>query len=778
MNYPDLERQAQGAYPRAQQPPRNKTMEQVLDMLYRRRWIIIATFLLVAVGTAFYAFTQEPWYQANAIIMVDLGRVPGTENVVAEGSTPFVRSDRTVATELFILQNSYTIAQRVNQRLEDEGAANGQDARPRGSVQFTPASRSISNAIMVSAVSSSPRDAALLANVHAEEYVRQTQDASRSYLSTSRSFLEEQEAQRRQELRAAEEQVEIYMRTTGAVGLSQAGSSVVGRIASVQASRDEAGIDLQMKQTQLATIEQELAAINPRLAQRVSSGLDRQMQGLQTDLGALEDERQTILTFRAGSGSDQQNERLETVNRQIANLEAEMDRLAKQYVEEILAVGGQEGSAVSYAAELKRQAMQLEIETEGLQSRIRTMNSRLSEYQGELSSIPGQSTELARLERTRQHAEQMYQYVVQRLQETEIAEQSEPGYARILRKAAPPAVPGGPNRARHLLMGLLFGLGIGVALAMLRDKLDNRIYKPDQLRDRDIDVIGIIPNMDHHVKLAHGGAAFVEHNGRRLSTNLVTQLDPLSVSAESYRHLRTAVQFSRPGVIVQTVVVTSAAPSEGKSTTAANLALTMAQAKRRTLLIDADLRRPQQHRIFDLDLEPGLVQLLQQKGTVPALRRSAVVEDLYVLTAGALQSEFAGDDEMLAASSPAEVLGSKRMRDLLEALRGQFDVVIMDTPPVLATTDAVLLSTQADATLIVVGAGKTKEGDLDHSLDMLADVGANVIGTVLNRFDLSMAYGYKYSYGHYSKQGPYTSYGADPQAKRSWWHRASRPEKV
>jgi capsular exopolysaccharide synthesis family protein len=773
MNYSDMERQAQGAYPRAQQPSQNKTMEQALDVLYRRRWIIIVTFLLVAAGAMIHAFSQEPWYQANAIIMVDLGRMPGTENVVAEGSTPFVRSDRTVATELFILQNSYTIAQRVNQRLEDEREG---EARPRGGVQFGPASRSINNAIMVSSTSASPEDAARLANVYAEEYVRQTQDASRSYLSTSRSFLEEQEAQRRQELRTAEDAVEAYMRRTGAVGLGAAGAAVVGRLANVEAQRDESRIDLQVKQTQLETIERELEAINPRLAQRVSSDIERRMAAIQAELTTLETERQTILTRAAGGG--QQNEgRLQTLNRQIASLQSDLNALSERQVEEILAVGGVDGNAVSYAAGLKQQATQLRIEIDGLQSRIGNMNTRAREYQGELSSIPGQSTELARLERTRQHAEQMYQYVVQRLQETEIAEQSEPGYARILRKAAPPAVPGGPNRFRTVLMGLLFGLGLGVALAALRDKVDNRIYKPDQLRARDIDVIGVIPDMRHHIKHAHDGAAFVEHEGRELSTSLVTQLDPLSVSSESYRHLRTAVQFSRPGVVVQTVVVTSAAPAEGKSTTAANLALTMAQAKRRTLLIDADLRRPQQHRLFDLDLEPGLVQILEENEPPLGFQQSAVAENLFVLPAGALpEADMRAEASVIAASSPAEILGSKRMRDVLEALRGQFDVIIIDTPPVLATTDAVLLSTQADATLIVVGAGKTKEGDLDHSLDMLSDVGANVIGTVLNRFDLSMAYGYKYSYGHYTKQGPYNSYGAGSEPKRSWWQR--KAEKV
>ena len=126
---------------------------------------------------------------------------------------------------------------------------------------------------------------------------------------------------------------------------------------------------------------------------------------------------------------------------------------------------------------------------------------------------------------------------------------------------------------------------------------------------------------------------------------------------------------------------------------------------------------------------------------------------------------------------PSEMLGSKRMRDVLEMLRGQFDIIVIDSPPVLAATDAVLLSTQADATIVVASAGVTKEGDLDHSLERLDDVGAHVIGTLLNRFDISMAYGYKYSYGQY---GPYSkySYGRDPLPAKPWWKRIGGSKEV
>jgi capsular exopolysaccharide synthesis family protein len=739
-------------------------------MLFRRRWIIVSVFVLVTIASVVYSLTRVATYQANALIMVELNRMPSGETVSAEGNTPFIRSDRSIATELFILQNSHAIHTRVHERLRD---LNAEDPSipypPRGGVQFQPASRSLNNALRVTAGSTDPREAALLANVYAEEYVRQTRDASRTYLVQANDFLEEQAAKRRDQLRAAEDQVEEYMLRTGSVGLNQSGASIVSRIANLEAQRDEARINMQMGQTQLAALNRQLEDINPQLAKRVSANVDRQMTALQAELTQLEEEKRVIL---AAASPDRQ--RLQEINQRVPELQQEMERLADEYVGEVMAAGGIDAgsSAISYATGLKRDAFAQSIQLEALEARIATMNQRLREYQQELNSIPGQSTELARLERTRQHAEQMYQYVVGRLQETQIALESEPGYARILRKAGVPGMPSGSNPWKNVAMGLLFGLGAGIGLAFLRDKLDNRIYKPDQLQNRDLDVLGVIPNMKAQIKKAYHGKTSVEYRGHQVATSLPTLLDPLSSASESYRHLRTAVQFSRPGVVVQTVLVTSAAPSEGKSTTAANLALTMAQAKRRTLLIDADIRRPKQHQLLDRPLEPGLVQVLFHGEVSPEVFQTSLDENLYVMSAGGLLATQERGPDATLVEEPSEMLGSKRMRDVLEMLRSQFDMIIIDSPPVLAATDAVLLSTQADATILVASAGTTKEGDLDHSLKRLDDVGAHVIGILLNQFDISMAYGYKYSYGQY---GPYSkySYGRDPEPS-PWWKRLGK----
>lgn len=766
------------AYPSASN---KKQVEGWIDTLFRRRWIILGCLLIAGIVAGFLAFTQQPVFQANSVVLVDLSRMPGgggTQAADFSGATPFVRSDRTIATELYVIQNSGAIHRRVNERLR-QMAEEGEDVSypPQGGVQFTTASRSVGSAIQVSAVSPDPQEAAILANLYAEEYVRQTQDASRSFFVSTRAFLEEQEAARRDELREAEDALEDYLRRTGAARMTQESGALIQRLASIEAERDNALIELRTREAQLGEIEERLDTINPQLSQLVASGLPRQMEALQTELARLEQERQARISYlgssgnRAAADSDPQ---VQEYNRRIAEAQREHERLAQQLVQQTMAVGGTGAStgAVSTAAQLMQQSFQERIAIEGLRSRINQMDQRQRQIDSNLGAVPELSTELGRLQRSLSYAEQMYQFVVNRLQETRIQEESEPGYARVLRQAGVPSLPTGSSPWKDLGIGLLLGLLAGVVLAVARDRLDTRIYKPEQIRENGFSVVGVIPNLAPQLKETHGGADRAEREGEEISTSLVTLLDPLSSPSEAYRHLRTSIQFSRMDQVVHTVLVTSAAAGEGKSTTAANLAVAMAQAQRRTLLVDADLRRPNQHQIFGRPDDRGLADLLQGGSIFEGDEvdqnvlnewldafRSKQHPDLFVLPAGVSGVPLPDQTRTGVQSSPSEFFGSRRMRELLAAFREQFDMVILDTPPVLAATDAVLLSTQADTTLVVVRAGQTKEGDLEHGMEMLQDVGARVAGVLLNGFDLSMAYGYRYSYGHYTKYGPYSRYG-------------------
>ena len=214
----------------------------------------------------------------------------------------------------------------------------------------------------------------------------------------------------------------------------------------------------------------------------------------------------------------------------------------------------------------------------------------------------------------------------------------------------------------------------------------------------------------------------------------IVEKDPKSISAESYRTLRTNLQYSSFDEEYKVIVVTSSEPGEGKSTTAGNLALSIAQGDKKVALIDCDLRKPSLHKKFGLSNTVGLSDVIVGKESISIVGHR-YNNNLTVLTSGKIPP------------NPSEMLGSKSMKALIEALKKVFDYVILDTPPVQAVTDAQILSTRADGTLLVVRAEKTKKESVLNSVNLLKKVNANIIGTVLNGVDAKRS-NYYYYYGN------------------------------
>jgi non-specific protein-tyrosine kinase len=219
--------------------------------------------------------------------------------------------------------------------------------------------------------------------------------------------------------------------------------------------------------------------------------------------------------------------------------------------------------------------------------------------------------------------------------------------------------------------------------------------------------------------------------GGKLDAALVAHTDPRSAAAEAYRTLRTNIQFASPDKPLRTLLATSTSPEDGKSTTLANLAITLAETGARTILVDADLRRPAQHTLFGLTNEVGLTSLMLSRAEPRIPAQATAVQNLWVLTSGPLPP------------NPAELLASQRMGELLTTLAGRADYVLFDTPPIIAVTDAAILAPRVDGVLIVVRAGKTKRDLAVKAKRLLAQVNAPVVGVVLNDASLdTKAYGY------------------------------------
>jgi succinoglycan biosynthesis transport protein ExoP len=302
-------------------------------------------------------------------------------------------------------------------------------------------------------------------------------------------------------------------------------------------------------------------------------------------------------------------------------------------------------------------------------------------------------------------------------------------YLTIVEPAAVPTAPISSRTHSNVLLAATVGLILAVGAAFFLEYLDDTIKSPEDISQTlGLTTLGAITRI--------GGDTYPD--------KLITMKHPRSIIAEAYRILRTNIQFSAIDKPLKSIVVSSPNPIEGKSVTIANLAVVMAQAGARVVIVDSDLRRPVMHKIFNLPNTEGLTNvLLQDRPLVDGYLQSTEVENLQVLTTGPLPP------------NPSELLSSQKMTDLIGNLKEEADVVLLDSPPSLPVTDAAVLSSKTDGTILVTDAGTTRRGAARRAKEDLMRVGANILGVVLNKFSVrgASSYYYYYYYYYYSRDG-------------------------
>ncbi|MCP4212000.1 MAG: polysaccharide biosynthesis tyrosine autokinase [Halieaceae bacterium] len=280
-----------------------------------------------------------------------------------------------------------------------------------------------------------------------------------------------------------------------------------------------------------------------------------------------------------------------------------------------------------------------------------------------------------------------------------------------------------------ILLAVVIGFILAAGAAYLLEYLDDTLKNPDDIhKELDLTTLGAVPDL-----------------GDVASRHLVTTQDGQSPSKEAYRILRTNLQFAAVGRPIKELMITSPSPSEGKSITVANLGVVLAQTGKAVAVVDADLHRPRQHRVFQLPNNVGLTTALLDDHPDPTqLLQPTAVPGLSVLTSGPLPP------------NPAELLGSVRMRAFLERLGERYDVVVLDCPPATVLSDAAILSTQIDSVLLVVESGRTRRDIAKRATEALNQVNARVVGVLLNRMP-TRGSGYYYYYYYHYKDGYYSS---------------------
>ncbi len=359
----------------------------------------------------------------------------------------------------------------------------------------------------------------------------------------------------------------------------------------------------------------------------------------------------------------------------------------------------------------------------------------------ELNQLNESAIEYSVLKRDAESNRQLYLDLLQRLKEAGVSAGLRSSNIRVVDVARTPTSPIAPNVHRNMVLGVLLGLGLGFGLAFLLESLDNTVRNLEE-----VGTISTLPGLatiplqisksGHSHRLLSAAA-----NDKSGSLSLVTYSRPKSEVAEAYRSLRTSILLSAFGAPPKVILITSASPQEGKTTISANSALVLAQRGSRVLLVDADLRRPGIEKIFGIKSRGGgLSTVISGVDKVEdVMLPFTEVPNLWILPAGPIPPQ------------PAELLSSIVMRDYIATWRNEFDHVIIDTPPCLSVTDAVVLSPLADRVILVARSGQTTKPALRRACDLLLQVNARVMGIVLNALNVRSAEGYYYYGGRYGK---------------------------
>jgi succinoglycan biosynthesis transport protein ExoP len=444
-------------------------------------------------------------------------------------------------------------------------------------------------------------------------------------------------------------------------------------------------------------------------------------------------------------GSNNASSLLEKLREQDADLKIQVAQLSTQF-------GPSYPKLAQLNSQLKEIDAQIQVEIRKIAGRLRgdylaavqhesMLHAALEKQKQEANQLNESAIEYSLLKRDVDSNRALYEGLLEKLKEAGVTAGLRSNNVRPVDIARVPTGPSEPNLPRNLSFALALGLTTGIGLAFLLESIDNTVRTPEQAQVLSgLPSLGMIP-LGSSIRTEASARQRLTVAASREAVELITQSRPQSQMAESYRALRTSLLLTSLGTPPKVILITSALPEEGKTTTSINCAIVLAQKGTRVLLIDADLRRPSIHKTLGMGPKVGLSNVLTGAITLQeATIRSNILPNLFVLPAGT------------PPPNPAELLASAEMKDVLTKLREQYDHIVVDTPPTLSVTDAVIMSTRADAVVLVIRSGQTTKQALRRARDILMQVNARVCGVLMNAVNLNSP-DYHYYYEYQGKYG-------------------------
>jgi polysaccharide biosynthesis transport protein len=701
--------------------------------VYKHRWIALTTFAILFIGVAVWTFSATPVYEGRVQLLLDPAN-PSVMKFQEVTQSSYLSEQYFYQTQVTILR-SRGLARRTIEamKLWDSpefggsgekapfsvaGALRGAAGWVAGLFVSPPAESGVpeagetakqsrvidafldaltvapirnSSLVDVRFASPSPAIAAAVANMLAKQYI--DQNLEYKFLSTKEAsdWLAEQLTVERRKLEESEQALQKYRETGDAVALEDRQNIVVQRLADLNAAYTQARTDRFEKEA-----------------------LYNQLKSLQSDRSALD----TFPAILSNAFIQQLKSQLADLQRQQAQM---ADRLGEKHPDMIKLNSAIENTEAKLQGELGKVVQSVRNEYLSAQAKERSLAAELEAQKAGALSLNRKGIAYGVLRREAESNKQMYEALLQRAKETGISGELKASNIRVVDQAEVPRRAVRPRKSVNLLLGLFGGVMAGVGLAFFVEYLDNRVKTADEIRQfLGLSFLGLVPGVPDH--------DLVEGQSPVISGSVPQNF------AEAFREIRTSVMFSSADEGSRSVIVTSTQPSEGKSVVAANLAVSLAHAGLRVLLVDADMRKPRLHDLMKVKQEPGLSSLLAARAKANDVLQKTSTANLWIMPAGP------------NPPNPAELLGSTRFMDLLKTLGEHFDWLVLDSPPVMAVTDPSVVAHRTTGVIFVIGSEQVNRHKALTAVQKLQNSKARILGAVLNRANVKRN---PYYYSHY-----------------------------
>jgi capsular exopolysaccharide synthesis family protein len=707
-----------------------------LNVLFKYRYVALGVFALVILGSLLRTYTTTPLYRAQARLLIEVEdeRTASMVGTINTGPNEYLQDPEPYYNTQYRILIGRELGRRVVQRLnlgtvpEFNGGGPTPTALSRtiasvrlqvetplrallGRAQAAQNPGSVDEAALVGEflgrvsiepvqnsrlvdvgfVSADPQFAVKAVNAHVEEYVAQNFELRRQNMAKSLEWLTQELGKQQAKVEGSERALAQYREDQNAMSLEDRQNIVVSRLNQL----NDAVTRAKTNRVQKESLYNQIKTLGPNASPDTIPAIlqNAYIQSIKTRVADLQRERAGLL--------ERYGEKYPAVKDVNANIQDAQRQLALELAKAIDAIRNDYQSAVTEE---------------------RTLTVALEEQKGTAMDLSRKNVGYTVLEREAQSNRQVYEALLQREKELQVLANSQGNNVRLMDRAETPGAPFTPNPSRDLLLATVAGLALALGLVLGIDYLDDTIKTPEDVtRKLKLPFLGMVPKVkrdDHPVLSSTAPHEF----------------------GEAYRSLRTSLVFSNGVDSSRVIMVTSSQPLEGKTTTACNMAIALAFGGARVLLIDADMRRPGVHRTLGLQNGTGLSHLLTGQATPRQAIQKLDNPNLWVMTAG------------VVPPNPSELLASDRMKTLVANTQsGPFDWVIIDTPPVLAVTDAVIISPLASGVAFIIGSEMTRRRLAERAMEMLMTSRPRLLGIVLNRVDLarnkyyySRYYGYKY----------------------------------